>query len=45
MYLLVSLPNGVHSADTFERVFKSLVPEELELYLRKYGDRIFSSFA
>jgi hypothetical protein len=42
---LVSLPNGVPSADTFERVFKSIVPEELESCLRKYGDRILSSLA
>jgi hypothetical protein len=42
---LVSLPNGAPSVDTFERVFKSIVPEELESCLRKYGDRILSSKA
>lgn len=34
---LLSLHNGVPSEDTFERVFKSIVPEELQGCLRKYG--------
>jgi hypothetical protein len=42
---LVSLPNGVPSVDTLERVFKSIVPEKLESCLRKYGERILSSLA
>jgi predicted transposase YbfD/YdcC len=42
---LVRLPNGVPSSDTFERVFKSIVPEELASCLRKYGGRILSSLA
>jgi hypothetical protein len=40
---LVSLPNGFFSADTFERVFKSIVPDELESCLRKYGNHILIS--
>jgi hypothetical protein len=40
---LVSLPNGVPSDDTFERVFKSIVPDELESYLRKYANHILTS--
>jgi hypothetical protein len=33
----LSLPNGVPSEDTFERVFKSISPEELEACLGAYG--------
>jgi len=37
---MLSLPNGVPSEDTFERVFKNIVPEELEACLRSYGHSI-----
>jgi hypothetical protein len=35
---LLSLPNGVPSEDTFERVFKSINPDELESCLHVYGN-------
>jgi hypothetical protein len=34
---LLSLPNGVPSEDTFERVFKSINPDELEACLHSLG--------
>ncbi|WP_394370383.1 transposase family protein, partial [Odoribacter splanchnicus] len=34
---LLSLPNGVPSEDTFERVFQRIEPSELEHCLRSYG--------
>ena len=37
---MLSLPHGVPSEDTFERVFKRLVPAELEACLRCYGHSI-----
>lgn len=42
---LLCLPNGVPSEDTFERVFKSFVPEELEACLRSYGRSILSDLS
>jgi hypothetical protein len=42
---LLSLPNGVPSEDTFERVFKSIAPEELEACLRAYGKSILSDLS
>lgn len=42
---LLSLPNGVPSEDTFERVFKSINPEELEGCLRCYGRSILSDLS
>ena len=42
---LLSLPNGVPSEDTFERVFKSIVPGELQSCLHKYGLSILSELA
>lgn len=42
---LLSLPNGIPSEDTFERVFKSIVPEELQSCLHKYGLSILSELA
>jgi predicted transposase YbfD/YdcC len=42
---LLSLPNGVPSEDTFERVFKSVCPRELEHCLRNYGRSILSDLA
>ena len=37
---LLFLPNGVPGEDTFERVFKSICPAELEHSLRLYGKSI-----
>lgn len=42
---LLSLPNGVPSADTFERVFKSLCPKELADSLHVYGKSILSDLS
>lgn len=42
---LLSLPNGVPSEDTFERVFKSICPAELEKSLRMYGKSILSDLS
>lgn len=42
---LLSLPNGIPSEDTFERVFKSIDPEELQGCLHKYGSSILSALA
>jgi len=42
---LLSLPNGVPSEDTFEQVFKSIVPKELEAYLHSYGKTILSELS
>lgn len=42
---LLSLPNGVPSEDTFERVFKSIDPDELESCLCIYGASILSELA
>jgi predicted transposase YbfD/YdcC len=40
---LLELPNGVPSADTFERVFRRLKPESLETALRNYREEIVQS--
>ncbi|MDR1224490.1 MAG: transposase family protein [Tannerella sp.] len=37
---LLSLPHGVPSEDTFERVFKSINPDEPESCLHVYGNHI-----
>lgn len=42
---MLSLPNGVPSEDTFERVFKSICPKELERCLRCYGQSILSGLS
>lgn len=42
---LLSLPNGVPSEDTFERVFKSICPDELETSLRMYGKSILADLS
>jgi len=42
---LLSLPNGVPSEDTFERVFKRINPEEFEACLRSYGQSILSDLS
>lgn len=42
---LLSLPNGVPSGDTFEHVFKSICPDELENSLRVYGKSILSDLS
>jgi hypothetical protein len=42
---LLQLPNGVPSADTFERVFKKLKPESLASCLAKYGKEILDGLA
>lgn len=42
---LVSLPNGIPSEDTFERVFKSIDPVELQSCLHTYGLDILSTLA
>jgi predicted transposase YbfD/YdcC len=42
---MLSLPNGVPSEDTFERVYKSICPEELENSLRLYGRSILSDLS
>lgn len=42
---LLSLPNGIPSEDTFERVFKSINPDELESSLRSYGHSILSDLS
>ena len=41
----ISLPNGVPSADTFERVFKIISAEELQCCLYTYGLEILSTLA
>lgn len=42
---LLSLPNGIPSEDTFERVFKSIDPIELQSCLHTYGLSILSELA
>lgn len=42
---LLSLPHGIPSEDTFERVFKSICPDELEKCLRAYGKNILSELS
>jgi predicted transposase YbfD/YdcC len=42
---LLSLPNGVPSEDTFERVFKSINPDEPESCLHVYGNHILSDLS
>lgn len=42
---LLSLPNGIPSEDTFERVFKSINPDELVSCLRSYGHSILSDLS
>jgi hypothetical protein len=42
---LLSLPNGVPSEDTFERVFKSINPDELASCLHVYGNHILSELS
>lgn len=42
---LLSLPHGVPSADTFERVFKNLHSAELEACLGSYGKSILSELS
>lgn len=42
---LLSLPNGVPSEDTFERVFQRIEPSELEHCLRSYGKSILSDLS
>lgn len=39
---LLVLPNGIPSVDTYERVFKRIVPEELESCLLQYGSSLLS---
>jgi hypothetical protein len=42
---LLSLPHGVPSEDTFERVFKSINPDELASCLHVYGNHILSDLS
>ncbi len=42
---LLSLPNGVPSVDTFERVYKAIDPEELVACLQMYGKDILSDLS
>lgn len=42
---MLSLPNGVPSEDTFERVFQRIEPSELEYCLRSYGRSILSDLS
>jgi predicted transposase YbfD/YdcC len=42
---LLSLPNGVPSSDTFERVFKKLKSETLQSCLENYGKEILSGLS
>jgi predicted transposase YbfD/YdcC len=42
---LLQLPNGVPSADTFERVFKKLKRESLQSCLEHYGKEILGSLS
>lgn len=42
---LLSLPNGVPSEDTFERVFKRIDPYEFEACLYSYGQSILSDLS
>jgi predicted transposase YbfD/YdcC len=42
---LLSLPHGVPSEDTFERVFKSINPDELESCLHVYGNHILTELS
>jgi predicted transposase YbfD/YdcC len=42
---LLSLPHGVLSEDTFERVFKSINPDELESCLHVYGKHILTDLS
>lgn len=42
---LLQLPNGVPSADTFERVFKKLKSESLQSSLEHYGKEILGSLS
>ena len=42
---LLSLPNGVPSEDTFERVFQRIEPSELEHCLRSYGKSLLSDLS
>ena len=41
---MLSLPHGVPSKDTFERVFQRIDPTELEHCLCSYGKSILSDF-
>lgn len=40
---LLDLPNGIPSADTLERVFKRILPEELERCVFRYGSALLSA--
>ena len=42
---LLQLPNGVPSADTFERLFKKLKSESLQSCLEHYGKEILGSLS
>ena len=42
---MLSLPNGVPSTDTFERVFSRIHPSELEYCLRSYGKSILEDLS
>lgn len=42
---MLSLPNGVPSTDTFERVFGRIHPAELECCLRSYGKDILNDLS
>lgn len=42
---MLSLPNGVPSEDTFERVFQYINPSELEYCLRSYGQSILDDLS
>ncbi len=42
---MLSLPNGVPSEDTFERVFQRINPSELEYCLRSYGQSILNDLS
>jgi len=42
---VLSLVNGVPFEGTFERVFKSIFPDELEHCLRSYGQSILSELS
>lgn len=42
---MLSLPNGVPSEDTFERVFQHINPSELEYCLRSYGQSILDDLS
>lgn len=42
---MLSLPNGVPSTDTFERVFSRIHPSDLEYCLRSYGKSILEDLS